>query len=84
MHCSKEVAPDSGTMIELSLSILGQQVGKKHITHQARLVFARTNTWGWCDFIPLRTLKDLKKSYLVGSKCIVNADISIIGSANDA
>jgi hypothetical protein len=34
MHCSKEVAPDSGTMIELSLSILDQQVGKKHITHQ--------------------------------------------------
>jgi hypothetical protein len=26
----------------------------------------------------------MKKSYLVGSKCIVKADITIIGSTNDA
>jgi hypothetical protein len=34
MHGSKEVAPDSGTMIELTLSILDQQDGKQHVTHQ--------------------------------------------------
>ncbi|KAK3138166.1 hypothetical protein QOZ80_5AG0365380 [Eleusine coracana subsp. coracana] len=85
MQGSNELTADSGMMIDLTLSILDQEHGNKHLSRQAgRVVFAGTNAWGWNNFIPLKTLKDPSKGYLVGSKCIVKADITIIGSTNDA
>ncbi|GJN15058.1 hypothetical protein PR202_gb01946 [Eleusine coracana subsp. coracana] len=81
---SNELPPGSGMMIELTLSILDQKHGKQHFTRQARLVYAGKYSWGWSDYIPLKTLKDPSRGYLVGSDCIVKADITIIGSTNDA
>ncbi|KAL6610557.1 hypothetical protein ACP70R_040526 [Stipagrostis hirtigluma subsp. patula] len=37
----------------------------------------------WTNSIPLKILKDPSKGYLVGSKCIVKEDVTIIRSSND-
>ncbi|CAL4933907.1 unnamed protein product [Urochloa decumbens] len=76
----KHLPPQSGMMmIELTLSILDQEHGQ-HYTHQGRFPFSSKTNWGWPYFVPLKTLKDPSKGYLVGSKCVVKADITIIGS----
>jgi hypothetical protein len=49
-----------------------------------RLVFVGMNVWGWPNFIPRKTLKSKSGGYLVGSNCIVKADISIIGSSSES
>lgn len=51
---------------------------------EGRMVFGGKYYWGWYNFIPLKTLRDPSKGYLVGSNCIVKADITVIGSTNDA
>ncbi|XP_015697297.1 uncharacterized protein LOC102717467 [Oryza brachyantha] len=75
---SDELSPESGMMIELTLSILNQE----HVPLyklSARFVFADNNGWGWSNFIGLNKFKDL-----VGSSCIVKADITIIGSSSES
>jgi hypothetical protein len=39
--------------------------------------------WGWSNFIRLKTFKDPSRGYLLGSNCVLKADITIIGSSND-
>ncbi|KAJ1295167.1 hypothetical protein BS78_01G203200 [Paspalum vaginatum] len=83
-HDPKELHdPESGMMIELTVSILD----KKHGQHfaQGRFVFAMGDKfgWGWSDFIALNTFKDKSRGYLIGSNCILKADITLIGSSND-
>ncbi|CAL4942340.1 unnamed protein product [Urochloa decumbens] len=72
-----------GMMIELTLSILNWKNGKQW-TRAGSFVFAgTTNGWGWPNFIPLRMLKDRFFGNIMGSNCIVKADIAIIGSSID-
>jgi hypothetical protein len=47
-------------------------------------VFAGKYAWGWSNFIPRKTIKTKSGGYLVGSNCIVKADISIIGLSSEA
>uniref|UniRef100_A0A0A9CYY0 MATH domain-containing protein n=1 Tax=Arundo donax TaxID=35708 RepID=A0A0A9CYY0_ARUDO len=85
LHSPKELPdPESGMMIELTLSILDQKNGE-HFSVTGRFVFAVAEKagWGWSNFIPLTTLKAPSRAYLVGSDCILKADITIIGSSND-
>ena len=41
------------------------------------------HSWGWSNFIGLKKLKDLSGGYVVGSRCLVKADLAIVGSSND-
>ncbi|CAL4942339.1 unnamed protein product [Urochloa decumbens] len=83
-HDLNKLPLESGMMIELTLSILDQK-HEKHYTVTGRFLFAKTakNGWGWPNFIPLKTLMDPSRGYLVGSNCILKADATIIGSSND-
>ncbi|KAF8723094.1 hypothetical protein HU200_022247 [Digitaria exilis] len=75
---------ESGMMIELRLSILNKNNGE-HYTVTGRFMFALAakNSWGWSNFIPLKTLTDPSRGYLVGSNCTLKADVTIIGSCNE-
>ena len=44
-------------------------------------VLARS--FGWPNFIPLKKFKDPSGGYLVGSNCVVKADLTIVGSSSD-
>ena len=39
--------------------------------------------WGWPNFLGLKKLKDPSGGYVVGSSCVVKADLTIVGSSND-
>ena len=39
--------------------------------------------WGWPNFLGLKKLKDPSGGYVVGSRCLVKADLAIVGSSND-
>ncbi|KAJ1295166.1 hypothetical protein BS78_01G203000 [Paspalum vaginatum] len=85
LHNPKELPdPESGMMIELTVSILDEKHGQNFVV-QGRFVFAagNKNGWGWSNFIPLKTFKDPSRGYLVGSNCTLKADITIIGSSSD-
>jgi len=84
LHGPNKLPLESGMVIELTLSILDQKHGK-HYTVTGRFVFATNakNGWGWFNFIPLKTLMDPSRGYLVGSNCILKADVTVIGSSND-
>ncbi|TKV93354.1 hypothetical protein SEVIR_9G220800v4 [Setaria viridis] len=71
---------EPGMMIELTLSILDQKNGKQY-TRSGCLAFAAANYWGWPNFIPRWLFKNQSFGYLVGSNCIVKADIAIVGSS---
>ncbi|KAF0929449.1 hypothetical protein E2562_021552 [Oryza meyeriana var. granulata] len=78
LHSSDELPPEPGMMIEVTLSILNQ----KHVplyNLSGRVVFTEKNGWGCSNFIALKKFKDL-----VGSSCIVKADITIIGSSSES
>uniref|UniRef100_A0A0D9XKM8 MATH domain-containing protein n=1 Tax=Leersia perrieri TaxID=77586 RepID=A0A0D9XKM8_9ORYZ len=77
-HSSDKLSPEPGMMIELTLSILNQKHEQLH-KFSGRLVFASKNGWGWSNFIALNKFKNL-----VGSSCIVKADITIIGSSSES
>jgi hypothetical protein len=47
------------------------------------VVFAGECHWGWSDFIPLDVFFDPWKDYLVGSRCVFEAEITVIGSSTD-
>ncbi|CAN6318140.1 unnamed protein product [Urochloa humidicola] len=85
LHDPKDLPdPEPGMMIELALCILNQKYGK-HFTVKGRFVFSIGSKagWGWSDFMALNRFKDLSRGYLVGSNCILKADITVIGSSND-
>ena len=47
------------------------------------LVFIGGRSWGWANFLGLKKLKDPSGGYVVGSSCVVKADLTIVGSSND-
>ena len=51
----------------------------KYLVIAGRFVFGGMNGWGWPNFIRHKTLKSKSGGYLVGSNCIVKADISVTG-----
>uniref|UniRef100_A0ACD5X896 Uncharacterized protein n=1 Tax=Avena sativa TaxID=4498 RepID=A0ACD5X896_AVESA len=83
MDASDELSPASGRAVELRLTIVDQKHGK-HFTKKipGLVVFAGKSRWGLSDFIPLSKLRDPSRGYLVGSRCILKADFTIIGSSN--
>ncbi|XP_071685494.1 MATH domain and coiled-coil domain-containing protein At3g58370-like [Lolium perenne] len=86
LYLQDELPRESGPMIELTLTILNQiYVGECYnYKLQGRFVFASMTSYGWSNFIPHKTLKSKSGGYLVGSNCIVKADISIIGLSSEA
>ncbi|KAM0892625.1 hypothetical protein ACQ4PT_025624 [Festuca glaucescens] len=86
LHSPDELPRESGRMIELTLTILNQIYAGECYNYklQHRFVFAGTTRCGWPNFIPRKTLKSKSRGYLVGSNCIVKADISIIGLSSEA
>jgi hypothetical protein len=46
-------------------------------------VFSGPYGWGWPYFVGLKELKDPSRGYLVGSKCVIRADLTIVGSSTD-
>ncbi|KQK18659.1 hypothetical protein BRADI_1g43905v3 [Brachypodium distachyon] len=67
----------------MSLAIEDQKHGK-HFTKRipGLTVFAGKCRWGWSDFIPHETFRDPSRGYLVGSCCVVKADITVVGPSN--
>ncbi|PNT76088.1 hypothetical protein BRADI_1g43915v3, partial [Brachypodium distachyon] len=79
--CSQAVEFDGHKwVVEMSLTIEDQKHGK-HFTKRipVDLTFCR---WGWSDFIPHETFRDPSRGYLVGSCCVVKADITVVGPSN--
>ncbi|KAM3402154.1 hypothetical protein ACQJBY_006230 [Aegilops geniculata] len=83
MDASYKLPPESGKLVELSLSIMDQKHGQ-HYTRKspALVVFAGECRWGWSNFIPLSIFRDPSSGYLVRSCCIVKAEITIVGSSS--
>ncbi|KAF6994592.1 hypothetical protein CFC21_011254 [Triticum aestivum] len=83
MDASDKLPPESGKLVELSLSIMDQKHGQ-HYTRKspALVVFAGECRWGWSNFIPLSIFRDPSSGYLVRSCCIVKAEITIVGSSS--
>jgi hypothetical protein len=46
------------------------------------VVFAGKCHWGWSEFMPLTTLFDPSRGYLVGSACTLKAEMVMIGSSS--
>ncbi|KAM3402785.1 hypothetical protein ACQJBY_006543 [Aegilops geniculata] len=78
LDASNELHLESKKVAVMTLSILNQKNGK-HLTKTSGL-FVCDGGWGWPNFLEL---KKLKKGYVVGSSCIVKADLTIVGLSND-
>ncbi|VAH05489.1 uncharacterized protein LOC119272462 [Triticum dicoccoides] len=78
LDASNELHLESKKVAVMTLSILNQKNGK-HLTKTSGL-FICDGGWGWPNFL---ALKKLKKGYVVGSSCIVKADLTIVGLSND-
>ncbi|VAI83278.1 uncharacterized protein LOC119343023 [Triticum dicoccoides] len=78
---SDEVPSESGKVVEMTLSILNQKNGK-YWTRTSGL-WVCGHSWGWPNFTGLKKLKDPSAGYVVGSRCLVKADLAIVGSSND-
>ncbi|XBI21167.1 hypothetical protein VPH35_062318 [Triticum aestivum] len=86
---SVELPLEYGKVVELTLSIVDQ----KNVKHRT----ATSGLWvcgqghklvcvqgmGSSNFFGLKELKDPLGGYVVGSSCIVKADLTIVGSSND-
>ncbi|XBJ08947.1 hypothetical protein VPH35_014123 [Triticum aestivum] len=83
LGASDELRLESKKVFVMTLSILDQKNGK-HLTATSGLWVCNNGCgWGWADFFGLKKLKDPSGGYVVGSSCIVKADLTIIGSSND-
>lgn len=80
---SDEAPHEYGKLVELTLSILDERRGN-HFTKkcQGLAVFAGKCHWGLSEFIPLTTLFDPSRGYLVGSSCTLRAEMVMIGSSS--
>ncbi|XP_051188546.1 uncharacterized protein [Lolium perenne] len=81
VDASKNLPLEFKNVAVMTLSILDQKNGK-HLTRTAGL-WVCTYGWGWSDFLGLKKLKDPSGGYLVGSNCVIKADITIVGSSTD-
>uniref|UniRef100_A0A452YH05 MATH domain-containing protein n=1 Tax=Aegilops tauschii subsp. strangulata TaxID=200361 RepID=A0A452YH05_AEGTS len=78
---SDELQLESKKVAVMTLSILDQKNGK-HFTRTSGL-WVCGQGWGWPNFLGLKKLKDPSGGYVVGSSCVVKADLTIVGSSND-
>ncbi|KAM0905490.1 hypothetical protein ACQ4PT_017360 [Festuca glaucescens] len=83
MDASKELPLKSGMVVQATLSILDQNNGKYFTGTTGLRVFSGPYGWGWPYFVGLKELKDPSRGYLVGSKCVIKADLTIVGSSAD-
>ncbi|KAF6994693.1 hypothetical protein CFC21_011334 [Triticum aestivum] len=83
LDASDELHLESKKVVLMTLSILDQKNGKHLTGTSGLLVFTGTHRWGWPDFLGLEKLKDPSGGYVVGSSCVVKADLTIVGSSND-
>ncbi|VAH04646.1 unnamed protein product [Triticum turgidum subsp. durum] len=83
LDASDELHLESKKVVVMTLSILDQKNGKRLTATSGLLVFTGGHGWGWADFLGLMKLKDPSGGYVVGSSCIVKADLTIVGSSND-
>uniref|UniRef100_M8BRY9 Uncharacterized protein n=1 Tax=Aegilops tauschii TaxID=37682 RepID=M8BRY9_AEGTA len=93
LDSSDELFIESRKVVQITLSILDQKSGK-YFTRTTGSALPRncqcslvpcicTEGWGWYNFLPLKKLKDMSRGYLIESKCILKADLTIFGSSND-
>ncbi|KAM3408631.1 hypothetical protein ACQJBY_001613 [Aegilops geniculata] len=78
---SDELQLESKKVAVMTLSILDQKNGKHFIRTSGLWVCGQG--WGWPNFLGLKKLKDPSGGYVVGSSCVVKADLTIVGSSND-
>ncbi|XP_044971307.1 uncharacterized protein LOC123432154 isoform X1 [Hordeum vulgare subsp. vulgare] len=83
LDASDELHLESKKVIVMTLSILDQKNGKHLTATSGLLVFTGGHGWGWADFLGLKKLKDPSGGYVVGSSCIMKADLTIFGSSID-
>ncbi|CAN6282756.1 unnamed protein product [Urochloa humidicola] len=75
-----DLPKDSGSLVELTLSIQDQE-GGKHRVVTGRLSSNKAYRWGMDKFISLEDFKDVSNGYLIKSKCCIEAKIKIVGSS---
>ncbi|VAH16614.1 unnamed protein product [Triticum turgidum subsp. durum] len=83
LDVSDELHLKSKKVVVMTLSILDQKNGKHLTGTSGLLVFTGGRSWGWANFLGLKKLKDPSEGYVVGSSCVVKADLTIVGSSND-
>ncbi|KAM0823053.1 hypothetical protein ACQ4PT_071124 [Festuca glaucescens] len=82
LNASDELSAESGMAVELTLSILNQKNGKHFSMTTGLFVLPGASGWGWPWFLSLKKFKDPLGGCLVGSRCVVKADFTIVGSSN--
>ncbi|XP_037437532.1 TNF receptor-associated factor family protein DDB_G0290931-like [Triticum dicoccoides] len=83
LESSDKLCDESGKVVELTLSILDQKNGKHSTITSGLSVFGGDSSWGWPKFLTVNRFKDPSRGYLLGSRCVVKADFTIVGSSND-
>ncbi|KAE8794897.1 hypothetical protein D1007_30083 [Hordeum vulgare] len=83
LDSSDELFIESGKVVQMSLSILDQKNGKYFTRTSGLMVYKCRDSWTWTDFLPLKELQDMSRGYLIGSNCVLKADLTIFGSSND-
>ncbi|KAI5016656.1 hypothetical protein ZWY2020_006507 [Hordeum vulgare] len=83
LESSDKLCDESGKVVEFTLSILDQKNGKHYTITSGLLVFGGDSSWGWPKFLTVDKFKDLSRGYVLGSRCVVKADFTIVGSSND-
>uniref|UniRef100_A0ACD5TNM0 Uncharacterized protein n=1 Tax=Avena sativa TaxID=4498 RepID=A0ACD5TNM0_AVESA len=81
LDASKKLPLESKKVVTVTLSILDQKNGKHFTRTTGLLVY--TKGFGWADFLGLKKLKDPSGGYLVGSHCLIKADLTIVGSSTE-
>uniref|UniRef100_A0A8R7P421 MATH domain-containing protein n=2 Tax=Triticum urartu TaxID=4572 RepID=A0A8R7P421_TRIUA len=84
LDSSDELFIESRKVVQITLSILDQKSGK-YFTRTTGSALPRNcqEGWAWYNFLPLKKLKDMSRGYLIESKCVLKADLTIFGSSND-
>ncbi|XP_044377821.1 uncharacterized protein [Triticum aestivum] len=83
LESSDKLCDESGKVVELTLSILDQKNGKHSTITSGLLVFGGESSWGWPKFLTVKKFKNPSRGYVVGSRCVVKTDFTIVGSSND-
>ncbi|RLN41239.1 hypothetical protein C2845_PM01G39680 [Panicum miliaceum] len=79
MSMQNDLPKDSGSLVDLTLSIKNQE-GGKHRRLTGRFP-SNNHRWGVEKFISLEDFKDASNGYLIKSKCCIEAKLAIVGSS---
>ncbi|KAF6997317.1 hypothetical protein CFC21_013552 [Triticum aestivum] len=83
LDSSDELFIESRKVVQISLSILDQKNGKYFTKTTGLLVYTCPEGWVLSNFLPLKELNDMSRGYLIESKCVLKADLTIFGSSID-